>query len=404
MSSNIPPYKVQSLISTVLDTHDNADAVLSVEVKCVQAFGSEIYVGCSNGEVLLFALQANGPDQPDTYTLVCRQMLPTGKAVEEIVLTPSISKALVLSDRQIFFFVIPSLELASIKPVRNVMAFAVDHRHIVRPVPSMDSPMPFLPIDFCVVKRTGIVLYNLRESLKYIKEIPLQGGAFLARRIGLCLCIADREFYSLISLDAVTATQLLPISQVPPEPGTRPHRPMIQVVADEEFIILSWTGAGTMGLFINLNGDPVRGTLQWPSHPLSVSLEYPYVTALLQDQTIVVHNVESQEVVQTVPAPPLPSPSETSLLALLGAERRALAMSPNGFFVPSQRQSEKLTLKRVNLLSRNAKPGGREVVPMLPVGDEETLEPSDVAEDAAESGMPAVESPARSASTTPYDV
>ena len=119
---------------------------------------------------------------------------------------------------------------------------------------------------------------------------------------------------------------------------------MIQVVADEDFLILSWTGAGTMGVFINLNGDPVRGTLQWSSHPLSVcssftlfphpfaadcvtALEYPYVTALLQDQTIVVHNVDSQEIVQTVPAPPLPSPSETSLMALLGAERRALAMS-----------------------------------------------------------------------------
>ncbi|KAF8493445.1 hypothetical protein F5888DRAFT_1948828 [Russula emetica] len=411
MSLNIPPYQVQSLISTVLDTHGrptsrhNADAVLSVEVKCVHAFGSEIYVGCSNGEILLFALQANGPDQPETYTLVSRQMLPTGKAVDEIVLTPSISKALVLSDRQIFFFVIPSLELVSgIKPIRNVMAFAVDHRHIARPVPSMDSPMPFLPIDFCVVKRTGIVLYSLRESLKYIKEIPLQGGAFLARRIGLCLCIADREFYSLISLNAVTATQLLPISQVPPEAGTRPHRPMIQVVSDEEFLILSWTGAGTMGLFINLNGDPVRGTLQWPSHPLSVSLEYPYVTALLQDQTIVVHNVESQEVVQTVPAPPLPSPSETSLMALIGAERRALAMSSNGFFVPSQRQSEKLTLKKVNLLSRNAKPGGREVVPMPPAVGDETQEPPYVAEDAAESGVLAVESSARSASPTPYDV
>jgi hypothetical protein len=33
----------------------------------------------------------------------------------------------------------------------------------------MDSPMPFLPIDFCVVKRSSIVLYSLRESLKYIK-------------------------------------------------------------------------------------------------------------------------------------------------------------------------------------------------------------------------------------------
>lgn len=49
------------------------------------------------------------------------------------------------------------------------MAFAVDNQHIGRPVPSMDSPVPFLPIEFCVVKRTGIVLYSLRESLKYIK-------------------------------------------------------------------------------------------------------------------------------------------------------------------------------------------------------------------------------------------
>jgi hypothetical protein len=95
--------------------------------------------------------------------------------------------------------------------------------------------------------------------------------AFLACRIGLCLCIVDREFYSLVFLDDGTATQLLPISQVPlREPGARPYRPMIQVVSDEKFLILSWTGTGAMGLFINLNGDPVCGTLQWSSHPLSV--------------------------------------------------------------------------------------------------------------------------------------
>lgn len=191
---------------------------------------------------------------------------------------------------------------------------------------------------------------------------------------------------------------------------------MIQVVAEEEFLILSWTGAGTMGVFINLNGDPVRGTLQWPSHPLSVcssspspdifaadcttALEYPYVTALLPDQTIEVHNVESQEIVQTVPAPPPPLPNETSLAALLGAERRALAMSSNGFLVPSQ-QSEKLALKKVNLLSRNAKPGGREVLPALPVGVEETQETTYVTEDAAEFGVHADEGPV---STTPYNV
>jgi len=119
-------------------------------------------------------------------------------------------------------------------------------------------------------------------------------------------------------------------------------------------------------------------------------MEYPYVTALLPDQTILVHNVESQEIVQEVPADPLPLPNETSLTAMLGAERRALAMSLNGFLVPSQRQHEKLRLKQVNLLSRDAKPGGREMVPTTPAGDEETQEHLYVTEDAIESGASAI--------------
>ena len=52
---------------------------------------------------------------------------------------------------------------------------------------------------------------------------------------------------------------------------------MIVVVA-EEFLILCWAGAGTMGVFINV---PVRGILQWPSHPLPsvrgfISLSVPF--------------------------------------------------------------------------------------------------------------------------------
>ena len=58
------------------------------------------------------------------------------------------------------------------------------------------------------------------------------------------------------------------------------------------------------------------------------ALEYPYVMALLQslqDQTTVVHNhnVESREVVRTVPAPPLPSPHQVRLRSWLCSERSA---------------------------------------------------------------------------------
>jgi len=45
-----------------------------------------------------------------------------------------------------------------------------------------------------------------------------------------------------------------------------------------------------MGVFINVNGDPVRGTLQWPCNPLSICLDYPYVTTLLPDQAVQVHD------------------------------------------------------------------------------------------------------------------
>jgi len=68
-------------------------------------------------------------------------MLPTGKSVDEIVLAPTISKALILSGT--YFIMHP------IKPIRNMMAFAVDNLHLSRTVPPIDSPLPLLPaVDF----------------------------------------------------------------------------------------------------------------------------------------------------------------------------------------------------------------------------------------------------------------
>ena len=75
------------------------------------------------------------------------------------------------------------------------------------------------------------------------------------------------------------------------------------------------------------------------------------------------HDIESQELAQVIPPPPPPSLNVTSPSALLSAERRALATSSSGFLVPLQQRPEKLMLKKVNLLSRTEKPGGREVVP-----------------------------------------
>lgn len=60
---DIPPYQMQSLVSGI-----NNDA--NIQVRCAQALGSEIYVGCSNGDLLRFALQADDPSKVRLFLYV----------------------------------------------------------------------------------------------------------------------------------------------------------------------------------------------------------------------------------------------------------------------------------------------------------------------------------------------
>ncbi|KAI0821853.1 hypothetical protein BC628DRAFT_1328491 [Trametes gibbosa] len=341
---DVPPYQLQPLVSGFVDTLSRA-AGHPVTIRCAQAIGSEIYVGCSNGELLRFALQGNTVDTADTYTLLSRQSIPNEKPIDEMVLAPSISRALVLSDHQIHFYTLPALDMVPlnhIKPIRNVVAFAVDEQHLKRPPQyNNDIPLPVEPIEFCVVKRNAISLYSLRERLFFQKEIPLPQGGVLAKRTGKYLFVADRENYNAIDLAQASLVPLLPISQA--MDSNIAIKPSITIIGENEFLILSWTGASTIGIFITGEGDPVRGTLEWPSHPEAVSLDYPYVTTLLPNGTIDIHSVETQAIVQVIPAPPEGS-------SPLSGDRRALIASLNGFFIPSTQRTEKLRPMPVRLV------------------------------------------------------
>ncbi|KAF8155542.1 hypothetical protein B0H34DRAFT_499413 [Crassisporium funariophilum] len=365
---DVPPFQIQQLISSVIG-YDNSPPLFSkLHVQCAQAYGSEIYVGCPNGELIRFALQAEDPNKLESYTIISRQTLPGNKPIEEIVIIPSLSRALVLSDHQIHFYTIPSLDPFPIKPIRHVVTFAVDDHHLKRPPPS--SAILAEHVDFCVVKRNGIAMYTLKESLVYQKEIPLPQGASLARRAGRSLCIADKTHYNMVDLEDASLFQLLPLSQAY-DPVPFVVKPSITVISPNEFLILSWTGASTLGLFITGDGDPVRGTLEWPSHPEALCMDYPYITSLLPNNTIEIHNVETQTIVQVIGAPPgSPSPKATSPVSPVkgthahnrsssnstrGGEidplqRVNLVSSVGGYLVPSTQRSDKMRTVPVKLL------------------------------------------------------
>ncbi|KAK2463814.1 hypothetical protein APHAL10511_004119 [Amanita phalloides] len=333
----IRPFALQPLLSNVFEFDFQRDA----RITAAQAFASDVYIGCSNGELLRFALNADGPG---SYTLLSRQTVVPGKAIDEIVLIPCQLRALIQSDAQLHFYTLPSLDAIPnniTRPIRHVVTFAVDQLQLQRPASHTVEP-----VDFCVVKRRAIALYTLRDRLYYHKEIPLPTGGQLAKRIGHSLCIADSVHYNIIDLEQASLFPILPLSQaVDPTPFV--VKPSITVVGDAEFLILSWTGASTLGVFITGEGDPVRGTLEWPSHPESVCLDYPHVVSLLPNQTVEVHNIETQSIVQVVGTPT--EDTEESDNHGIVPERTALVASIHGYLVPSTQGSEKMQLTRVPL-------------------------------------------------------
>ncbi|KAF5379248.1 hypothetical protein D9615_005933 [Tricholomella constricta] len=362
---DVPPYQVQHLISTVVDNFGTFSPRLYRRFSFIvqdlkhQLFTfdvlrrSEIYVGCSNGELIRFALQADDPNKLESYSVLSRQTVPNEKPVDEIVLIPCLSRAFILSDRIVHFYTLPSLDPVSpsiVKPIRHVVTFAVDHEHLKRPPPPMSGPtIPVEGVDFCIIKRTGIAMYSMRERLSFLKEIPLPQGATLARRIGRSLCIADKENYNVVDLEGASLYPIIPVSQA--QDSSIPVKPSITVVGENEYLILSWTGASTIGLFITGDGDPVRGTLEWPSHPEAVCLDYPYVTTLLPNNTIEIHSIETQAIVQVIgaPASSLPS-SPTGEQATPSHFRLNLVSSLSGYLVPSTQQSSKMRKTQVRLL------------------------------------------------------
>ncbi|KAF7325882.1 CNH domain-containing protein [Mycena kentingensis (nom. inval.)] len=324
---DVPPFMVQTLLA-------------QAGILCAQALGSEIYVGCANGDLIRYALQADDPNALESYSEISRQSLD--KAIEEIVLIPSIFRALVFSDRQIHFYTLPALDVVPaniIKPIRHVVTFAVDQAQLKRPAPPLSAPISSQePVDFCVIKRSAIAMYSLRDRLFYQKEIPYPNGGVLARRSGQHLCIADKAQYNIVDLANASLIPLMPVSQAE---GDFAGAPGICVTSDNpaEFLILSWTGASTLGVFINSNGDPVRGTLEWPDHPRCVVLDYPYVAALLPNRTIEIHSIESQTIMQVLPAPHDDAEARLSLAAAL-----------NGYLVPSTTKSDKMRRVPISLI------------------------------------------------------
>ena len=88
----------------------------------------------------------------------------------------------------------------------------------------------------------------------------------------LCVSLPHSSTYALIDLSDASLTEVLPVSQIDASDLSFVPKPNIAVIPGEgEFLVTSYTGVSTMGVFLNGQGDPVRGTIEWPEHPSTLS-------------------------------------------------------------------------------------------------------------------------------------
>lgn len=137
----------------------------------------------------------------------------------------------------------------------------------------------FNPLKFVLDPRHNRLFYA--DTLQ--QEIPLPSAPIAHALFQTYLCCAllssetSQTVNCVIDLSDASLTEVLPVSQVPPlededGEGKEAVNANIVVIPDEkEFLVTSYTGTSTMGVFLNGQGDPVRGTIAWTSHPLSIS-------------------------------------------------------------------------------------------------------------------------------------
>ncbi|CAJ0754292.1 15928_t:CDS:10 [Entrophospora sp. SA101] len=257
-----------------------------VVIEAVEAWENNLYIGTSDGNLLHYVVDDQiSPETGTPYEYLVSKKLIFGKRiVEKIVLFPQIMKAVIFYST-LSFFSLPEMEAlpaTDFPLIKGVTCFS--HDLSMEGKTEKDGS-----VKICAIKKRSINIFSLNNNCVEEENIQLPDGAITACQYGQHLLVADNYQYNLINLRAKHLDNLMPYID------SRNDRNS-PIGAD----IFKPIVTTTIGQFVLSNGDPVRGILQWTSFPRAIGVDYPYVVALLRNNTIEIHNIIDQKLVQTV--------------------------------------------------------------------------------------------------------
>ncbi|BEJ17778.1 hypothetical protein CspHIS471_0700460 [Cutaneotrichosporon sp. HIS471] len=341
------------------------------EVRCVEGFGPNLYVGGSDGVVEWWVYDGSaGPSETRGWKLQRKHKLFPCRPVNRIVLLPKVSRALVLSEGTLHPLSLPGLEPLpsnSIAAVRGVVSVALNDDEL--DLADNDGTADMTVV---LVKRKGLGIYRLGQRMTMVKEMPLPAPPRYHALFNTYMCAAlpteSGLTYCIIDLSDASLTEVLPVSQVDPDDNWKPNPNVVVIPGESQFLVTSYTGANTMGVFLNGQGDPERGTIEWTEHPLCIAVESGFIIALLRNNTVVVHNLNDLE-----------NPAQVISLDA-AADVFTLSYSPYGISIRDAVRDERMEPTRFTLLSGALAPAtvpleSPEVPPESPeIGESEPAE------------------------------
>ncbi|KAJ9114999.1 hypothetical protein QFC22_005327 [Naganishia vaughanmartiniae] len=283
-----------------------------VYISCAVGYSNNLYVGSNDGQILWYTLDSSSRSnvsssdsnsKSSAFVLRNKHVLSGRKAVDKILLAPKVGKAIILSDSTLSFLTLPTLESLTVNPIlpiRNVSHVTLDDQEIAWKAGEEEmvvsgAGVKGLDIGMCTVKRKAIGLYRLGAKLSFLRDVPVPETPTQAVRSNATLCISDHSNYCIVDLLGSHLLEILPISQAPPDAPADVNPAIAVLPGEPEFLFASFTGAesGSMGVFINKDGDPVRGTMSWSSHPRSIVIEGDSVIALCRDNSLRIHSISN---------------------------------------------------------------------------------------------------------------
>lgn len=311
---DIPCQLVDLLKETPLKFSDSTGS----KITFIEAWELNLYIGTSLGEIIhLYKI-----DDDLGYIQISKQKFSStsSKPIRKIVILSEISICLVHCGSTVSGYLLPELSPANIGKAKDVNDISIDWGDLE--IDSKKHNKISKTEDYHGDAFSRVTIFT-RKSIKLLRIFC--DGIRLHREIqyadiskGLQVSnfsiVANSDNYELVDVSQVQRIFLFPLST---NISTSILKPIIEYVSKNEIFLVCGGSNDTdsaVGMFINLKGDVVRGTLTFESYPSSVSVEYPYIFAIFKGK-IIIYSIFDQKVLQQIEF------GDTSELAVFGTSR-----------------------------------------------------------------------------------